>query len=253
LNGNTVNPRPETIHSLAKYFQIDPAELYENDSDDWLNVGIKAKELSFKTTKDVLAHLLLKTGILNTTTLHKSSGIPKSNLDRILNGSTENPSIKTLEQLANFFNLTVGQIKALEPIRIYNRVEPSYSNKMLPLITLPDVNNLQTYKLTDSIKYVGTTRQVIGDNSFAITIDNKNYEPDFKKGNVLIVDSSAEQNCGDFIVGSVGKQTLLYEYHYSNSKNVYVRPAGKFELITIDVEAINIHGVVVQEIINRKV
>jgi transcriptional regulator with XRE-family HTH domain len=80
LNGSTARPRIDTIHSLAKYFNVDISELIDiHDSD--LKVPIsQAKEL-----KSILANLMTINGINSATLLTKYTGISASMICDILN------------------------------------------------------------------------------------------------------------------------------------------------------------------------
>jgi transcriptional regulator with XRE-family HTH domain len=151
LNGIRANPRPETIHTLAKYFGVDISEFY----DDEINKELASKankNIYFPNLKTALSHLLIKTGIISTASLYKLSGIPKHTLDRILNEEIVTPNMTTLQQIAKFFNLTVAQITGLEPIYSNQSSNINLEQKILPLIRFGELQAWLNGNLDEKIE-----------------------------------------------------------------------------------------------------
>ena len=249
LNGTTTNPQPETVNSLAKYFGVSPAEFYEFNQDGKV---LSANSSKPRDIKEVLEYLLIKTGILNTSMLHKLSGIPKSNLDRILSGNTVKPNIATLKQLAQFFNLSIAQISGLANIDETLTTTLPKQLSRLPPIKINAVPRWYNNTLEANISYINTTRLFIENKAFAILVENNKLKPDFEQGNILVLDSTITPDYSDFILVMDDNDIFVCEFHGVQNGQLSYRPAGSRQIKQQNLAIIRIYGVVVQEIINRK-
>jgi len=249
LNGTTTNPQPETVNSLAKYFGVSPAEFYELGQDGKSSV---ISTFQPRNIKEVLEYLLIKTGILNTSMLHKLSGIPKSNLDRIIAGVTTKPNIATLTQLAKFFNLSIAQITGLASIDENGTMTISQQANKLPLITIDAVSRWYNNTLETNIGYVNTTRLFPVNQAFAVLVESNNLKPDFQHGTILVLDSTITPDYGDFIIMSNDSEIFVCEFHGVKNGQLTYRVAGSKQVKQQNLAIITIYGIVVQEIINRK-
>src|SRR3990167_4732459 len=80
--------------------------------------------------KESLAALMKAKGIRESE-LARETGIPQPTLNRLLIGSTSNPTISTVEALTKFFGVTMEQLLGREPITSKRSV-PSH---MIPIIS----------------------------------------------------------------------------------------------------------------------
>lgn len=247
LNGIRSNPRPETIHTLAKYFNVDISEFYDDEiNKELISIKHTNKKIFFPSIKVALSHLLIKTGIISTASLHKLSGIPKHNLDRILNEETVTPNMKTLQQIANFFNLTVTQLTGLEPIYFNESQSINLEQKMIPLIRLGELSAWLNGDFKNKIEYINVARKVIGEKAFAILIDTEELEPDFDNNTIVVIDNESVTNNKDFIITTIKNTPSIYEVNENK-----LRKAGTISYFNKP-SNIDIHGVIIQEIINKK-
>ncbi|HMT02491.1 MAG TPA: helix-turn-helix transcriptional regulator [Burkholderiales bacterium] len=251
LNGSTANPRLETIHTLAKYFGVEAHKLLDNSFENDFKIADN-KTIKFKTTKEILANLMLKTGILSISLLHKYTGIPFSVLSEILSGKTEKPSIKTLQTLASFFNLTLAQIMGMDPISPFQIAEINHAKKILPILQFNQIEQWFSGDLKSVKSYINSSRQIIGQKSFSIHIDSIEFQPDFSKSHVIIIDNEEDFSNNDFLIAKLNDNISIFEFKQKEGI-VFLREAGKEEYKKIcSYDKFTNFGVVIQQIINRK-
>ncbi len=245
LNGIRTNPRPETIHTLAKYFGVDISEFYDDEINEEL-ASKPNKNIYLPNLKTALSHLLIKTGIISTASLYKLSGIPKHTLDRILNEEIITPNMATLQQIAKFFNLTVAQITGLDPIYFNQPSSINLEQKMLPLIRFGELHLWLNGNLNKKNEYINIARKIIGEKAFAILIDTEEFEPDFNNNTIVVIDNETTINDKDFIVITIKNTSSIYELNENK-----LRKAGTMKYIPKP-SSLYIYGVIIQEIINKK-
>ena len=256
LTGNTTKPHPDTMDSLAKFFKVTTSYFFENDEETEDNNLSTDKLIKFNNTKEVLEYLMLKTGIINTTMLHKNTGVPLTSLNRILKGETEKSSIKTLQQLANYFNITLAQLRAIEELPADKHKEINSQQKLLPIIDIRKIGPWfnEELKRSEIEQFLSTTKKIFGDKSFAVLINTHEFEPDFKKNNIIIIDNNIEPEKNDFILISIKeKSPFIYQFNQNeNSTKISLRKCGESDSKGFDKKDSKIFGVVVQEIRNLR-
>lgn len=245
LNGVRTNPRPETVHALAQYFGVDISEFYDDEITKELS-DKNTKKIYFPNLKAALSHLLIKTGIISTASLHKLSGIPKHTLDRILNEETLTPNISTLKRLAQFFNLTIPQLRGMDPIYSSTSSSITLIQKMLPLIKINDLEAWLSGVSDGSIEHINVSRKIIGEKAFALLINTEEFEPDYDINTIIVIDNDTLANDNDFILTSIKGKPSIYEL-----SNNLLRKAGTTNYVKKPTE-LCIYGIVIQEIINKK-
>lgn len=247
LNGSTARPRIDTIHSLAKYFNVDVAELIDTQ-----HSGLKIPMSQSKELKSILANLMTVNGINSATLLTKYTGISASMICDILNGKTQHPHVSTLQRLAEFFNVTVPQLNGIDAIPVDKIAEITPLKKSLPLLSLEQVGGWVNGNGQDINKYINITRSVIGDKAYALNITNNKFMPDFTSNHTLIIDNNEKIAENNFVVCEFNNQISIFECSMLTDENATMREAGQFEYFTVELSKINIFGVVVQQVLNRK-
>ncbi|MBY0379104.1 MAG: helix-turn-helix domain-containing protein [Burkholderiales bacterium] len=167
IRGVSQNPHPDTINSIANYFGISSAELLMDTFHN--NEFIQENKVNLKSLNEVLQYLMIRSGIINSSHLHQHTGIAIQTIDRILSKDTESPNSNTLSKLAEFFNISIAQLKGLEEIPKGNIFTVTKSKTLVPLIKIEHVlmwmnKNEQTYV----IKYITSELVTLPTNSFAI-------------------------------------------------------------------------------------
>ena len=238
INGNTRSPRADTINELAEFFGVSPDEFYD-----------KSEVLDSVNIKNILDRMLKVSGILNTTKLSSLSGIPKSNLDRILTGVTVNPNSNTLHKLAEFFKIKVSQLLGLEPIEL--KLEDGL--KSVPVIAMDNIHTWLDGNLRCILKYINVSFNCQSLSSFAILINNKSLEPKFKQNSILLINNEVRPEIGDYLVVRDDDKIGFYVL---NSMEHDVLLCRKIALEKINCKfyknEVQFFGVVIQEIINYK-
>ncbi len=160
--------------------------------------------------------------------------------------------MKTVQVLANFFNLSVAQLMGLEEIPPYKIAEINPAKNALPILEISQTEQWLSGELKIIKSYLNLTRQLIGNKSFSVIVPDARFDPEFTKNNLLIIDDEAKPKTKDFIIGKFNKnKTSIYEF--TDQNGVFIREAGKYEIIHImNMKQLNIFGVVIQQIINRK-
>ncbi len=249
LNGSTTHPRFETIYSLAKYFNIGIQELQDHSFESDLTIQPSGAICMNKEIKDVLSNLMIRTGILSISLLHKYTGIPFSVLSEILNGKTEKPNMKTLQSLSTFFNVSVAQMLGIDEIPSYKIAEIHPQKNVLPILKLSQIESWISGELKIAESYTNLIRPVIGDRSFSIIISDDRFEPDFMRNNLLIIDTQEAPRNNDFIISKLSAKISISEFQKGDSA-FFLREAGLSEYSKVD--DFSILGVVVQQIISRR-
>lgn len=239
VRGLSNNPQPATVNALAKYFGLSPAELFiETNTDESFT---QEKSISLNSLGATLKYLMQRSGIINSSQLQRYTEIAIPTIDRILNGETESPNANTLTKLAQFFDVTIAQLKGLDPIPEGKLFYTIKSSKNVPLI---DINNIvewnKTHKQEFIIKYIKSELLTISEHTYAIQ-----YKPNFKLHITYIIDPDISPEAGDIIVVSDGENIHILEY-YDNSLCMTL-DYKEFPLLS----AHNILGVAVQELRER--
>lgn len=253
LTGNTNKPHPDTLDSLARFFKVKPDFFFEQDNKEKIDSSNHKKEsfVKFNNTKDVLEFVMKKNGIINSLMLHKNTGIPLTNLNRIIKGETENASLKTLQQLAQYFNLSLPQMRGQEEIALDKIKETSPMQKMIPIFTLDELPEWfeNTSQKIIAQNFIPTMKKIYGDKAFAISIPSYDFLPEFKKDDILIFDSKLKIIDNDIIAAKIPKKKEVSFYLY---KDLTLKEVGKKDLFEFDSDKTIVYGVAVQEIRNLR-
>lgn len=75
---------------------------------------------------DILSRLMQRQG-LGESALARAAGVPQPTIHRILSGASTDPKTGTLRHLADYFGLTVAQLRGDEPLHDVPGPEQTYS------------------------------------------------------------------------------------------------------------------------------
>lgn len=248
LNGSTINPRIDTINSLAKYFNVNISELINEDN--YLDeLKLSSHHLGLE---NIILHLMTINGITTISLLSKYTGVSMSILSDILNKKTLNPHISTLQQIASFFNISVPELIGIERIPEYKTTAIIPSTQVLPVILLEQVNSWFQGEVKQVFEYATAFRKISGKKSFAINISNDQFAPDFFNNYTLIVDNEETPADTDFFIGKIQDKISLFECISIEGSILEIREAGSNDIFSIDTSEITLLGVIVQHVINSK-
>jgi len=246
LSGVTTNPRVETIHTLAKYFKVGISELIDESYTTEFAIKPSSSDL-----QNILKSLMQVNGVASLSLLHKYTGISLSILSDILTGKTKHPHMKTLQQLASFFNVTVTQLSGMEAIPKNKTASITTEKISIPVFDINHVEKWISGKLTEASAYSSTSRKIIGSKSYAIIITDNKLMPDFMNNQVLIIDNEGSITKNSFLVCKIENKTSIYECIDLVEDLITLRAAGQFECINTAPDQVNLLGVVVQQISNK--
>lgn len=158
----------------------------------------------------VILRKLMSEAHINEAELSRKTGLPQTTVNRLLLGGTSDPRANTLKAIADFFQVTIGQLCGFEPLshhRIAGTTSTIQRNAwcFIPIITWEQVSSWKFIKRnlspTNHKLWIGTERSV-SDHSFALH-SLAFMEPRFRKTSILIVDSQAVYKDGHYIVVSL--------------------------------------------------
>jgi len=178
--------------------------------------------------------------------LHRNTGVPIANIQRMLHDPDVNPTISSIKPIADFFNLTVNQLIGDEPLSIDKN---SYIEKVESWVKIPIISWEQAtrwnLKKIKSEKFVKTDIEVSAQ-TCALEIEDDDYEG-FNKGSIIIVDYHVKPDDRDYILVKKEKEkkASLKQYLYYEGK-AYLKPVKKLFEITPYDNSYKILGVVLQ-------
>lgn len=247
LNGSTTNPRIETVYTLAEYFKVDISELLITS-----NALSSSKNASTPPIKDNLAKLMHLNGINSISLLTRYTGISTSILSEILSGNTKKPQINTLEQIANFFCITVPQLTGIDKLPNLKTISITPANRVIPIISLEQSYAWISGDIKSSLEYYNASREMAGSKAYAINIANNSFSPDFIENHTLIVDNGESIKEKDFIVCKITEKTSIYECLELDDDLMTYREAGSQKKHQTELSQIEVLGVVVEQVLSRR-
>ena len=157
-------------------------------------------ELAKKTNRisEVLNKLLFERKI-RATELARKIDVPQPTLHRIVSGKSPNPHISTIKPIAEFFNISIEQLKGERSL-----TDDSSSK----LVNKHDLIQVPLYRWENlSIWYGGLeTEQCIvathdiSDDAFAVYMRDSSMEPQFARGTTLIIDPNKKSNDRSYVL-----------------------------------------------------
>lgn len=154
--------------------------------------------MSFNET---LKKLMLKHGNMSVSDLSKATGLPQPTLHQLYTGATSNPRKKTIEILADFFTVTVLQMRGMEflPDNLSKKIK-----KQLNLHTTPVLHWDDLYNWPDQINFETKDDIILENNSspltFAIEMIGSSMEPLFPDRCLLIFDAQKKAKDRDCVL-----------------------------------------------------
>jgi transcriptional regulator with XRE-family HTH domain len=204
IRGISTNPQPETINSLANYFGVPPKALFLNEDDSLL----QSANIKLASTADTLKYLMQVTGVVNSSQLHRYTDIAIPTINRILSGQTESPNSQTMIKLAEFFNVSIPQLKGIDPIPKGKLFYTVKTDKPIPSITIGHAYEwLQTQNESLIQKYIKTELITLSDKAYSIEdITNPKIIVTF------IIEPEMEPEIGDSLIIFDGNQAQVVEF-----------------------------------------
>ncbi|CAM4419232.1 MAG: putative HTH-type transcriptional regulator [Legionella sp.] len=128
--------------------------------------------------------------------LARRVNLPQPTIQRIATGVYKNPRISTLQPIADYFDLTINQLRGVDLIP--SLLSSKKAIKSIPLISTLQVNlwpiieeNITQYVIADTN---------LGERSFAMYMPDSSMDPLIPKGATLLVDPSRTPHHGSYVV-----------------------------------------------------
>lgn len=178
------------------------------------------KFILMKNTKiaQILTHLMTEKKI-RVTELARQVNLPQPTIHRIANGTCEHPHLSSLEPIANFFSITVAQLKGYEPIPWLDRILKVPHLSWENALSWPD--NREKIKYSELI----LTDAAIGKNGFALKIKDASMEPIFPKNTMLIADPDKKAKDRSYVIAQLGKYPeAIFRQLLIDANEKYLKP-----------------------------
>lgn len=183
---------------------------------------------------------LMKEEELSESELARRSGVGQPVINRIKSENTSDPKLKTLRQLANYFDISISQLIGDEPLpkdrlkRIYDPKKHAWSK--VPLLTweqIPDWSHVP--KQAPVVQRISTDVEV-SENAYAVIVKDTTMLPRFPEGTVLIIDSSHQPQDKDFaMVQLEGQRMPTFKQVLIDGDDMYLKPMNAdFNTILVD-------------------
>ena len=145
--------------------------------------------------------------------LARKLGIPQPTMHRIVTGKSPNPHKSNLEPLAEYFDVTVEQLKGEEPLPENLWTDSLLPTKKVETLQIPILAWEQIPELEFPLSQPADDFLIIAPhlspNCFATYMDDSSMEPQFEKGTTLIIDPGKPFKDRGFILVLLSETSTL--------------------------------------------
>lgn len=179
--------------------------------------------------------------------LARYTHLPQPTIQRMVKGTTTNPHASTLIPIADFFGISVDQLKGETPIAWLNTDNTHVlSNKM---IKIPIINWEEIGKTNHNHEIIWVDNK-INSQSYGIVLDDTSMYPIFNQGTLIIVDPLKKPKDRSYVVVTLKNSSkTIFRQLLIEQKHQYLKPLNpdlaKFPIIMLQKED-HIRGVLVQ-------
>lgn len=186
-----------------------------------------ATTLQYLTLSETLNRLMFQQRI-KVNELSRRTGIPQPTLQRMVAGTVEHPHRASLKPLAEYFQVSIEQLKGLQPIPWLQPISPQEAGwTKVPLLSWGCVDAWNTDGLTTTAEkpeLLFTDTQV-GPKTFALQMADASMEPLFPKGTLLIIDpNKAPKDRSYAVVILEGYHEAIFRQLILDGPNRYLKP-----------------------------
>lgn len=155
------------------------------------NAGMRKTKIS-----DIL-HQLMRKKNLHATELARQVNLPQPTIHRILTGACEHPHLSTIKPLANFFDISVEQLKGFEPISFIDNV------LHIPLIHWDQITTFERNLSQKMAKKFIVTDAIVSIDAYAVEVNDASMEPVFPRGSILISDPKRQAKDRSYVLAKL--------------------------------------------------
>lgn len=173
-----------------------------------------------KTTRvgQILSKLLADKN-LRVAELARLVNIPQPTLHRIATGVCEHPHLSSLQPIADFFAISVDQLKGLDLIPHLDQ------NRKIPLLKWDQIahgfTNIANTKHTELVY----TDAKVSPDAYAIHLEDASMDPVFPKGTLLIADPQRPPKDRSYVIAKLAKlKTPIFRQLHIDAQYFYLKP-----------------------------
>lgn len=190
---------------------------------------------------------------LGESALAKKIGIQQPLIHRLLSGENSNPTLNTLQIIANFFSISISQLIGEEQlaVSIDNTISGNLMNwYRIPIMTpkailanTPLSSNHQDYVLVD---------HALSDKAFALAYHQTNMEPAIPEKSIIIIDPLISPTHKDFFLTNTDNDLLVKYCIKKGNAKFFLSSVNNFDTIEPFSSEDIILGTIVRVIYGRK-
>jgi SOS-response transcriptional repressor LexA len=129
--------------------------------------------------------------------LARRINLPQPTIHRIATGACEHPHLSSLEPIANFFSISIDQLKGHEPIPWLDRVSK------VPFITWEQATDWPSNRNEMQNSKLIFTDANVGKNGYALIINDVSMDPAFPKNTLLIADPDKSPKDRSYVIAKL--------------------------------------------------
>jgi transcriptional regulator with XRE-family HTH domain len=150
--------------------------------------------------------------------LARQINLPQPTIHRIAAGTCEHPHLSSLEPIANFFSISIDQLKGHEFIPWLDRASK------IPLITWEHILSLHSNTKEDCQNELIFTDANVGKNGYALKMNDASMDPVFPKNTLLIADPDRLPKDRSYVVAKLASMEIpVFRQMLINVKDRYLK------------------------------
>lgn len=185
---------------------------------------------------------LMKEANMNASKLSRNTGLAITTVKRLCSDDC-NPTLKSLEPIANYFDISINQLLGAEPLPQDKGQGMNIPNVMswglVPVITMDESvrwpQNKEEIQQRFNLEYVAVDAEP-NETLFAMRLQGNSMEPRFSADTILVLDPQMKPHDGSVgLILHKGKSTPQYKEILMDGPDMYIRsinpelPGSKLE------------------------
>lgn len=151
--------------------------------------------------------------------LARRVNLPQPTVHRIATGTCEHPHLSSLEPIAEFFSITVDQLKGLEFIPWLDHASK------VPLLTWMQAFEWPSNKSKVQNNEMIFTDAKVGLNGYALKINDASMDPVFPKNTILIADPDKQYRDRSYVIAKLANLgEVIFRQLLINAEDLYLKP-----------------------------
>lgn len=174
---------------------------------------------------ETLSRILFEKRI-KATELARQTGVPQPTIQRIVAGTTSRPHPNSLRPIADFFDISVDQLKGDASIPWLPSDEGTHEGlSKLPILPWAGVPQWLDNPKLQAAQETAVTDVAVSNNAFGLTIKDSSMEPMFTIGTTIILDPQREPKDRGFVLVKLADHNeAIFRQLIIDAPNRYLRP-----------------------------